>query len=357
MQRFAFPELKLDHLVRMTDCTGIIQHAVYSLPARPSGYTTDDNARALIVALKLHECTRDERTLLLAERYLGFLNYAQTPEGKYRNFVDYARNFLEEEGSEDAFGRATWACGYLLASHPNWRLAANARRLLEASLPWVPELRAPRAQAYALMGLYHALEADPGDGRMHALVGRLADSLLARYRRTAGPGWYWFEDIMTYSNGILPQALFLGYAATGRKAYLAVAVECLGFLTDVLFEDGTLRLVGNRGWYPRGGAKAPFDEQPVDAAAMVLVYLTAYRVTGRKDYYHLAEAAFAWFLGRNVHGQALYDPETGGCYDGLTPEGVNLNQGAESLIVYLLAYLTMHELRAQVEKGVAGSGA
>lgn len=351
------PELKLDHLLRLTDCTGIIQHACYALPDRSTGYTTDDNARALIVALKLYEESRDPVALRLAERYLGFLAYAQNPAGKFRNFVDYTRRFLEAEGSEDAFGRAVWACGYTLASRPGSGLAHNARRLLDAAFRWVPRLRAPRARSYCLMGLYHLLEAQPDHQRAHNLIRRLADGLVDQYRQTAGQGWQWFEDVLTYSNAVLPLSLCLAYEIAGKKAYLAAAVESLAFLSDVVLEGECLRLVGNRGWLVRGGEKAAFDEQPVDAGLMVLAGLVAHRVTGKKEHDDMAQMAFAWFLGRNRTGMALYDAETGGCCDGLTPEGVNRNQGAESTLAYFLAHLAILEARAGGRKGVARSGA
>lgn len=353
MPRMILPDLKLDHLMRMTDCTGIIQHAVYSLPDRATGYSTDDNARALIAALKVFERTRHPQALELAERYLAFLAHAQNGQGKYRNFVDYSRRFLEEEGSEDSFGRATWACGVALSAEAGAGLARNAHRLIETSWRWLPRLDAPRARAFTLAGLYHLIGDPSGGLPVQAQVVRLADSLVRQYRRYSHPGWRWFEDLLAYSNGVLPMALFLAYRVAGRKAHLAVAVESLAFLTDVLFADGVMRLVGNRGWYRRGGERAVFDEQPEDAGLMVLAYIAAAQATGKDEYFRLAEDAFAWFLGRNTHGCPLYDPRTGGCYDGLTPEGVNENQGAESLLAYLLAYLALLEVRSEQEKGAA----
>ncbi len=351
------PELNLDHLLRLTDCTGIIQHACYSLPDRSTGYTTDDNARALIVALDLYRESRDMRALRLAERYLGFLSYAQNAAGKFRNFVDYSRRFLDEEGSEDAFGRSLWACGYTLENQPGSNLACNARRLMDAAFPWVSRLRAPRAKGYCLLGLCHLLTAQPDHHRAHVEIRRLSDSLVDQYRQTAGDGWHWFEDYLTYSNAVLPMSLFLAYQVVGKKSYLSTAVESLSFLADVVCEGDRLRLVGNRGWLVRGGTKAPFDEQPVDAALTVLAALTAHRVTGKQEYNDMAEIGFAWFLGRNAAGVPLYDPETGGGYDGLTPDGVNRNQGAESLLAYFLAYLAILEARQGKRKGVARSGA
>lgn len=351
MNALSLPELKLDHLLRLTDCTGIVQHAVYTLPDRATGYTTDDNARALIAALKVHEAVGDPRALGLAERYLSFLTWAQNGRGGFRNFVAYDRRFLEEEGSEDAFGRAFWALGCTMGMGEDFPLSRNARRLLEAALPRAGRLRSPRARAFALLGLAEWLEAGGGrDPRVRPLLRRLADGLARQYRVFAGAGWHWFEDILTYSNGVLPMALFLAYRAGGRRDHLAVAAESLDFLGEILFRDGPMRLVGNRGWYPRGGSPAPFDEQPEDAGAMVLAYAAAHRVTGRDDYRRLAGESFAWFLGRNALGVPLYDPTTGGCHDGLTPDGPNLNQGAESLLAYLLAHLALGEVGTEARE-------
>lgn len=357
MSAISLPGLKLDHLLRLTDCTGIIQHATYSLPDRRTGYTTDDNARALIVALRLYDQLGDPRALRLAEGYLSFLAYAQTEGGTFRNFMDYDRRFLEEEGSQDAMGRAVWAAGLAVAEAPTASFGLYARRILERALPSLPGLDAPRARAHAILGLCRYLEAQPDNRQAQGALRVLATSLVDLFRLQAVPGWRWFEGILTYSNAVLPMALLEAHAATGSKAYLKSALESLGFLTDAVIEQGVVRLVGNAGWYPRGGRKAAFDEQPEDAGLLVLACLAAQRATGRQEFSDLATAVFGWFLGQNALGQPLYDGDTGGCYDGLTPGGVNLNQGAESLLAYLLSYLAILESRQGSEAGVAGSGA
>lgn len=361
MPRLMLPQLNLEHLKRMTDCTGIIQHAAYAVPELATGYTTDDNARALIVALKSYEKTGQEEALKLAERYLAFLAYAGNPKGKFRNFADYTRRFVEEEGSDDSCGRAVWACGYTVGVHADLPLARNASRLLERTHEWIPLLRAPRARAFSLLGLHHLVDTETDHRRTFSLLRGLADSLLRQYRSASGRGWFWFEDVITYSNGIMPMALMSAYRAIGRREYLTAATESLAFLTDCLFEEGVLCLVGNQGWYPRGGKKARLDEQPEDAGLMVMTYLEAYRATGRKDYLRLAEDSFAWFLGRNSHGEVVYDNRTGGCHDGITRTGLNLNQGAESLLAYLLSHLALTDTKTvrsneEVEKGAAVGG-
>lgn len=349
------PEIRLEHLMRLTDCTGIIQHAVYSLPDRRTGYTTDDNARALIVAVKLYQQGFGEQAMRLAERYLAFVRYAQSPDGYFRNFMDYERRWVEPVGSEDCFGRVLWACAYTVSALPGSALASVARRILEPSVPLVKSLRSVRGKAFSILGLYHLLNFHKGCHQTLAAMKSAADSLIEAYRSCRDRDWHWFEDVITYSNGVLPMALFLSYMATGKRSYLTVAQDSLGFLTDVVFPHKCLQLVGNHGWYPRGGKRAFADEQPVDAASLVLAYLAAAQATGKGDYAHLAREAFAWFTGRNSLGLSLYDPGTGGCYDGLTPQGVNLNQGAESLLAYLIASLSLAETMTEHE--AIGSGA
>ncbi len=340
----------------MTDCTGMIQHAVHSLPDRFTGYTTDDNARALIAALKLYQQGFGPEALRLAEGYLSFLHYAQTDSGEFRNFMGYERRWLESEGSEDCFGRALWACAQTVTSLPGSPLARVAGRMMDKSMKNVGDLGSVRGRAFALMGLHDLVSFHPEQNRAYHLLKNLAESLAEDYRSTSDSGWYWFEDMLTYSNGILPMAMFLAYSATGKRRFLSIAVESLAFLTEVVFPRGVLHLVGNKGWYRRGGARALYDEQPVDAAAMVLACLAAGKVTGKPEYLHLAECSFQWFLGRNSQNRALYEPTTGGCYDGLTPDGVNLNQGAESLLAYMLANLSLAESRSAAGTTAARSG-
>jgi len=346
------PPLKLDHLYRLTDCTGIIQHSFYSLPDRSSGYTTDDNARALIVALRLWCSTGEKGVLALAERYLAFLSYVQEGDGKLHNFVDYSRRFVDLVGSEDAQGRAVWALGTAMALLPASPIGRNARRVFDRMLPWLGELEASRAISYALLGLAQVAGVHPEKQRLGQLLHRLADVLVERYRATSSPGWYWFEDSLTYSNAVMPLALLEVYRTTGNQRYRRIALESLRFLQEVVFPRGYLQVVGNEGWYRRGGRRAFFDEQPVDAGLMVLACLTASEL-GEREFLEPAFRAFAWFHGENSLGAPLYDPDTGGCCDGLTPRGPNANQGAESLLAYLLAYTAMKEACAKTSTRIS----
>ena len=350
-----YPPLKLDHLRRLTDDVGIIQHAICSVPDRRHGYSLDDNARALIVALKHHRLSREVESLDLAYRYLSFIRYAQAPDGRFRNFLAYDRSWLEEEGSEDSYGRALWSLGYAMSNAIASGLSRAARDIFDAALPWLDSLRSPRARAFALLGLHWRYQTLAHEEDLRYLH-RHADILLENYRDAARNDWRWYEEYLTYCNGKLPQALLLAYQDTKAEEYLATACRSLDFLLQTLFVNDRLELIGQAGWYRRKGPRAFFDQQPIDAEATVEVCLEAHRVTGKAGYYDLAFRAFEWFLGRNRLGLPLWDSDTGGCYDGLEANGVNQNQGAESAISYLLSYLLLVENAKPAERQLHGLG-
>lgn len=340
-------DIRLDHMERMTDSTGMIQHAVGAVPDFATGYTTDDNARALIVALGLQsrpECAEWWGRLgRLADRYLAFLVYTQRPDGRFRNFVGYDRRFLEEIGSEDSFGRALWALGETVKGQSNTYYGRVAAKAFERAVSHVGALSFVRGQAFALLGLCAALEGGFLPADVRPLLELLVNRLVAAYRRHHGPKWHWFDEALTYSNGVLPAALLKGATLIGSEEGLRIARDALDFLTETLLSGDYLEIVGNQGWYPRGGRRALYDQQPVDAGAMVFAYTTAWRILGRREDAEGAEKSFRWFLGLNSEGIPLYDPDTGGCRDGLYPGGFNSNQGAESVVAYLLSCFWMVE--------------
>jgi hypothetical protein len=347
--------LPLSHLRRLTDCCGIIQHANHAIPDYRSGYTVDDNARALVVAVKHWELHDDEIALELAGRYLAFLMYAHRADGRFHNLVAYDRTFLDNVGTEDAFGRALWGLAYLIYASPQAGLVAPAERMLHEALPWVERIDHPRARALCITALYWWERAERGDpARACSLVRPLAQYLVERHREHSRPGWAWILPELTYANARLPEALFRAYEMTGEEQFLDVASRSLEFLYDTTFADDVLSVVGNRGWYA-GGDEAPalYDQQPVDASAMVDTSLAAFHATGEEGYLHRAYSALEWFFGRNVRGEYLYDEETGGCFDGLTEAGVNLNRGAESTISLLLAHLSLLETHRTVARTAA----
>lgn len=340
----AADELKLDHLFYLTDSTGMIQHCKYCIPDYATGYTTDDNSRALILSTMLHNKYARQDVLPLMFRYLSFLYYAQNDRGRWKNFMNYQRVFIEEEGSEDCFGRSLWALGYLYSiANPPMGTLELCSHLLENALPNVGKLVPFRSQAYSILGLSY-LHDSYNKELCKKLIKRLADNLLCLYSTNKAAGWYWFEDIVTYANGILPYSLLKAYQIVPKESYLAAAQEILSFLDDISLSKGYLKLIGCNGWAQKGASPALFDEQPIDTADLILAHAEAYKITGDKQHVQKVDTCFKWFLGQNCHNLSLVNPDTGGCFDGLTNAGINLNQGAESLFAYMISHMTAKDL-------------
>jgi len=343
------PAVKLDHLQRMTDHTGIIEHAIFVVPNYPEGYTTDDNARALILAILLEEFAAATPNVPfdLASIYLAFLWLAFDPTTKrFRNCLSYERQWQEAEGSEDSHGRALWALGTVLGRTKHAGLRGAAGRLFELAVPAAVEFKSPRACAFALLGLLEYLESFPGDRAALNASDTLANRLLDSYRAHSSADWKWFESVLAYSNARLPQALIRAGTRNGNEAMVAAGLEALEWLATVQRCEikGHFVPIGSHGFYSKKTEKARFDQQPVEACAAVSAFLQAYRTTGKSRWRKDAWTAFNWFLGDNDLQVALYDPTTGGCRDGLHPDRANENQGAESTLSFLMALLEMHEL-------------
>jgi glycosyltransferase involved in cell wall biosynthesis len=339
----SLPELRLDHLLRLTDDTGIIQHATFSVPARASGYCVDDNARALVVALHADRVSGSRDTKRLVSTYLSFLHAAQTESGTFRNFMGYDRKYGDEPPSEDCTGRALWAAGtaaHIASDEGQRRLA---RQIFERGLAAVGEL-GPRGTALSMLGVASFVDAHPEVEHAVQRLRALSERLCARYREHAAPDWPWFEPTLTYDNALLPLALWRASRITNDPTSRQIATQSLAFLEETSFRAGCLHLVGNAGWHSRGEGRATADEQPTDAAAFVLAFRAAYLVTEEYRYLRRMRESFAWFLGTNRLGVSLYDAATAGCRDGLGAAAPNLNQGAESTISFLLALMEMHEL-------------
>jgi hypothetical protein len=341
----SLPDLCLDHLLRMTDDTGIIQHAAYSVPARSTGYCVDDNARALIVAIRADRLQGSMQTRMLVTRYLSYLHGSQQPDGSFRNFMSYERVLDPAPASDDCIGRAVWALGVTASMAADEGCRMLAREMLTRALPHTGNL-GPRGSAQVVLGLVTVLAVEPGAVEERHLLDRLVAKLLDAYRRNATDDWRWFEPMLTYDNAILPLALFAAYSITGERATLHGARASLEFLEEVCFHGDQVRLVGNTGWHSVGGEKARADEQAIDATALVLALSCAYSVTKDRHYLVRMHEAFAWFLGSNRLGVPLYDFATGGCHDGIGESHVNWNQGAESTVCFLMALLEMLEVDA-----------
>jgi glycosyltransferase involved in cell wall biosynthesis len=343
------PAMKLDHLYRMTDATGIVEHAVFVVPNYPEGYTTDDNARALIVAILLEQlgAAAPPGSADLASRYLAFLWLAfDHTTRRFRNCLSYERLWQEPEGSEDSHGRALWGLGTVLGRSKDEGLRGAAGRLFELAVPVAVEFKSPRACAFALLGLHEYLDSFPGDRAALAAADVLANRLLSSYRSNHSAGWEWFENSLAYSNARLPQALLRAAARSANPEMEAAGLQSLDWLVTIQRseEKGHFVPIGTNGFYSKTTEKARFDQQPVEACALISACLQAYRVTGKSRWRKGAWSAFNWFLGDNDLQIALYDPSTGGCRDGLHPDRANQNQGAESTLSFLMALLEMRRL-------------
>jgi glycosyltransferase involved in cell wall biosynthesis len=345
------PELKRDHLNRLTDDTGILQHAIFTIPNRGEGYTTDDNARALILAVMLESVDR-EGSVNSTGLYLSFLEHAFNPEkGRFKNFLRYDRRWNELVGSEDSHGRALWGLGTVLGRSRDQGFRGAAGRLFEFSLPAVLEFNSPRAWAYTLLGIQEYLSSYPGDRDAQKVRSALSRRLLEMYESIRRPDWKWFENVLTYGNARLPQALLLVGSATSDDRMIGAGLESLEWLTQTQAEtDHHFVPIGSQGFYHQNGEKARFDQQPLEAAGAVSACLQAYRVTGDGHWRNDAWSAFNWFLGDNDLQLPLYDSVTGGCRDGLHPDRANENQGAESTLSFLTALLEMRSLQASEQK-------
>jgi len=343
------PAIKLEHLNRMTDDTGILEHAVFVIPNCPEGYTTDDNARALIVTILLEQLGEGEprETADLASRYLAFLWLAFDPASKrFRNLLSYDRQWEEAVGSEDSHGRALWGLGTVLGRSKDRGLRGAAGRLFELAVPAALEFKSPRAWAFALLGLEEYLDSFPGDRAALSAADALANRLLNAYRASNSTGWHWFEGVLAYSNARLPQALLRSGMRSANNEMISAGIEALDWLATIQSCEvkGHFVPIGSQGFYSKKTPKARFDQQPIEACAAVSAYLQALRATGKSSWRQQAWSAFHWFLGNNDLQISLYDPATGGCRDGLHLDRVNENQGAESTLSFLMALLEMRRL-------------
>jgi hypothetical protein len=320
----------------------MLQHALFTIPNYREGYTTDDNARALMVSALLEELGNEE-AFNLASRYLAFIWYAfNTGSGRFRNFMDYRRHWLEESGSDDSHGRTLWALGTVLGRSNTPALQSMAGRLFEQALPAILDTTSPRAWAFALIGIHEYLRRYSGDRRASQVREELAGRLLALYHSHHSEEWKWFEEGLTYCNAALPHALLACGQSIPDQAMINVGLESLSWLAGWQRADaGHFVPIGSKGFFQQGGERARFDQQPVEAQATVSACLEAYRITENHRWRKEARRAFDWFLGRNDLNLPIYDPTTGGCRDGLHPDRPNENQGAESTLAFLQALLEL----------------
>ncbi len=348
------PQAKLDHLERMSDDTGLLQHARYTVPDRTHGYCTDDNARGLVVAAKYYDQFREPRAARLLTTYLSFIAYAQRSDGMFHNFMSYDRGFEDEVGSDDCYGRALWGLGYTMYRGPSAHFDL-AKEIFEKALINLKTLNL-RGRSYATLGLYYYLQRFPEADDVIEKMEWLARTHMKQYREASRPDWPWFEEVVSYDNAVIPVALFVAYEVTGREEYLETARKALDFILEMCDRGNHISLVGNEGWHVRGEEEpAAFDQQPIDACGLVETCKVAFRLTGERRYLLCMRKAFDWFLGANDLGQPLYDFKSGGCGDGLGAGGVNANEGAESTLSFLLALLTLMEIFSEQDRIAKGT--
>jgi glycosyltransferase involved in cell wall biosynthesis len=344
------PPFTLAHINRMTDDTGIIQHAKFGIPNLKEGYCLDDNARALLMVLMAYRQLKDSRALDLSPIYLSYIHYMQNADGTFKNFLSFSRNFLDEVGSEDSFGRTIWALGYLLGNSPNDAYYQTGRLVFFDAAPNFEKLTSIRSIANTMIGICYYLKSNPSDDSMTERLRNMALGLVRHYEKNKTKDWHWFESLLAYDNGILPLALLHSTEILNDSKITDIALQTMDFLTAHTLKDNYLSIIGNEKWFKKEEERSVFAQQPIDAMAMVLMYHQAYHVTKDKEYLNKLYTSFLWFLGENDLRMSLYDFETKGCCDGFESYGVNRNQGAESSLSYLISHLTVLEAFAEFHR-------
>ncbi|MCF6131963.1 glycosyltransferase [Flavobacterium wongokense] len=348
---YELPEISLEHIKRLTTETGMIQFSKIGVPDLSSGFTLDDNARALIAVAKHYQMTGDEADLRLIDIYLDFIIFCQQEDGTFMNYVDHDGTYFDknrDENLEDSNGRAIWAlgefCSYdCLFSYANLRRAEIA---LEIALPNIPNLTSPRAMAFAIKGLYH-YNIKNNDSAIQNLITSLADNLVSKFRGVSDSNWRWFEDYLTYANSVLPEAMLYAYLATGNTVFEKTAIMSFDFLLSLIYKNKQIKVISNQGWHNKGKISHTFGEQPIDVAYTIMSLGLFYDTFGDKSYLKKMINAFNWYLGKNHLNKIIYNPCTGGCFDGLEEHHVNLNQGAESTVSYLMARLHVEKYNSK----------
>jgi glycosyltransferase involved in cell wall biosynthesis len=336
------PAFNLAHIQRLTDDTGIVQHAKYGIPNLKEGYCVDDNARALILTILAYQQNKSKVALELLPIYLSYIQYMQCDNGNFRNFLSFRREYLDEIGTEDSFGRTIWSLGYLINNAPNNSYREFAKELFLKSVPHFQDLKHLRGLANTMIGLTYFIKAHPADQHIKDQLDNLAEPLKAAYRKNKQGHWNWFEEKMTYDNAILPLALMSYYEISKDQEAYDIAFESMEYLTQKTLIHGYLNPVGNDGWLFRDGPEmAIYDQQAIETMAMVLMYFKAYEITHDKTYIRQMYVSYQWFLGENILRIPLFDHETKGCADGLQTYGINRNQGAESTLAYWISHLVV----------------
>ena len=352
--RYNRPEINLNHIKRLTTDFGMIQFSKINCPDLESGYTIDDNARALIGMCQHYELTGEEADLEYINTYFNFIKYCQQSNGNFLNYVDSEKAFTEqnyETNLEDANGRTIWALGYMISKStilPNV-LIAEAEAIIQKTLPYIQDIHSTRAMAFIIKGLHYANKTKKS-AKISDMISTLADRLVQMFRHESEQDWQWFESYLTYANSLLSEALLCAYIETGEVSYKIIAISSFDFLLSIIFKNKEIKVISNQGWQLKGKTAHNYGEQAIDVAYTILALSRFYDAFKDKEYLHKMEIAFDWFLGNNHLRQTIYNPCTGGCYDGLEEKTVNLNQGAESTVSYLMSRLTVEKYISSQQK-------
>jgi len=342
---YNLPAINLNHLKEMTTQTGVIQFSVINRPDINSGYTLDDNARALVATSMNLAMTGDKKNLISIKKHLSFIKYCQESEGDFLNYVDKGLNFTDQnetENLDDSNGRAIWALGYLFSISellPE-KILKDAGSIIEKSLQHMETVNSTRAMAFAIKGLYY-YHLNTRTSESQLLIATFANRLVQMYEHESGKNWEWFESYLTYANSTIPEAMLYAWLLTGEAIYKDIAKTSFNFLLSHTFNENGIEVISNKHWLQRGGKAGHFGEQPIDVAYTIMTLSEFYDAFHDEEYRLKMATAFNWFLGENRLNQIVYNPCTGGCYDGLEEFNVNLNQGAESTVSYLMARLTV----------------
>lgn len=352
--RYSLPEINLNHIKKLTTGFGIIQFSKVNQPDIDSGYTLDDNARALIAMCMHYELTADEGDLIYIHKYLGFIRYCMQPKGNFLNYVDKEIRFTKqnETNLDDANGRAIWALGYIISRSSVLppALISNAKSIIQTAMPRIGSILSARAMAFAIKGLYYYSHSEVEAEKSNTLIKTLADRLADMYKRESVKKWEWFESYLTYANSVLPEAMLFAWQMTGDSRYKTIAKKSFRFLLSSIFNERGIEVVSSKSRLNRGGEAGKYGEQPIDVAYTIMTLSKFYEAFDDKEYLEKMSTAFDWFSGNNRLHQIVYNPCTGGCYDGLEETHVNLNQGAESAVSYLMARLTIEKHISEINQ-------
>ena len=350
--RFNLPSLKMDHIKKLTTDFGILQFSNFSQPDTSSGYTLDDNARALINMVMHFAKYKELEALKLAKIYLSFMEGMQRSDGRFDNYKNFEQQLTDQNAKvnlDDANGRAIWSLGVVIAHKEilPLELVQSAEKCWKKAIETITKITSPRAIAYVIKGLYSYYSVCKSEN-IKQLTGQFANKLLYHYEINSGDKWYWYEDYMTYANNVLPEAMLYSFLITGNQRYKEIALISFDFLLSQYFMKGKLRVISNRGWFKKKNQKAFFGEQPIEVANTIIALDLFYEVTGNNKYKDQLRIAFSWFLGNNHLNQIIYNTVNGASYDGLEDKQVNINQGAESTLCFFKAQIIMEKY---LEKG------